>query len=225
LYLPLLSQRHDTVARGDFGEWILENIDACFKVAEDLGYGVERMEDIILVTGCHLAKSWVSVAFSDSRRGSEVSFGVRVSRSFGIHFDERNVNGRGLKLGPSGEVGFARSWAFSPSCPTLGLILCVQNLPQNQCIFVRGFRVKRILNIWPRIRGAGHPPDFGEREPESDRCLELTSVPADTDVCSYCHHFLTFADVSKYQDPLHVLSAHIAGVSTIIESPHVRISV
>ena len=114
LYLPLLSERQDTAARGDFGEWMLENIDACFKIAGDLGYGIERMEDIILVTGCHLAKSWVSAAFSDSRGSSEVSFGVRVSGNSGVHFDGRSVNGRGLKLGPSGEVGFARSWTFDP---------------------------------------------------------------------------------------------------------------
>jgi len=114
LYLPLLSERHDAVALGDFGEWIVRNIDACFKVAEDLGYGVERMEDIIIVTGCHLAKSWVSATFSESWGGSEVSFGVRVSRNSGVHFDERNINGRGLKLGPSGEVGLARSWTFDP---------------------------------------------------------------------------------------------------------------
>jgi len=101
----------------------------------------------------------------------------------------------------------------------------MQNLPQNQCIFVRGFRVTRILNIWPRLRGAGPVPDLGEREPESGRLLELISIPADIDVCSQRHHFLTFAKVSKYQDPLHVLSAHIAEVSTIIESPHVRILV
>jgi len=107
----------------------------------------------------------------------------------------------------------------------MDLIPCVQNLPQNQCIFVRGFRVARILSIWPRLRGAGPAPDLGEREPESDRRLELISIPADTDVCSRCHHFLSSADVSKYQDPLHILSAHIAEVSMIIESPHVGISV
>jgi len=107
----------------------------------------------------------------------------------------------------------------------MGLIPCVQNLPQNQCIFVRGFRVTRILSIWPRLRGAGPAPDFGEREPESDRRLELIGIPPDIDVCSHCHHFLTFADVAKYQDPLHILSTHIAEVSVIIESPHVRISV
>ena len=107
----------------------------------------------------------------------------------------------------------------------MGLIPCVQNLPQNQCIFVRGFRVTRILNIWPRFYGAGPAPDFGECVPESDRRLGLISIPADNGVCGHYHHFQTFADVSKYQDPLHVLSAHIAEVSMIIESPHVRISV
>ena len=225
LYLPLLAERHDTVARGDFGEWMLENIDTCFRVAEDLGYGVERMEDIILVTGYHLAKSWVSVAFSESRGGSQVSFGVRVSGSSGVHFDERNVNGRGLKFGPGGEVGFARPWVFDPCLHTMALAPFMQNLPQNQCIFVRGFRVTRILNIWPRLRGAGPAPDFGEHEPEPDRRLELISIPADTDVCSHCHHFLTSPDVSKYQDPLHFLSAHIAEVSMIIDSPYECISV
>jgi len=107
----------------------------------------------------------------------------------------------------------------------MDLIICVQNLSQNQCIFVRGFHVTRLLKIWPKLRGAGPAPDFGEREPESDRRLELISIPADTDVCSRCHYFLTFADVSKYQDPLHILSAQIAEVSVIIESPHVGISV
>jgi len=84
---------------------MLKNIDACFKVTNDLGYGVKCMEDIILVTRCHLAKSWVSATFSESQGGSQVSFGVRVSGSSGVHFNKQNINGRGLKLGPSGKVG------------------------------------------------------------------------------------------------------------------------
>ena len=106
----------------------------------------------------------------------------------------------------------------------MGLMPCVQNLPQNQCIFVRGFRVTRILNIWPRLRGAGPAPNFGEREPESDRSLGLIGIPSDN-VCSHCHRFLTFVNVSKFQDPLQILSARIAEVSLIIESPLVHISV
>jgi len=65
----------------------------------------------------------------------------------------------------------------------------MQNLPQNQCIFVRGFRVTRRRYFWPKLRGAGPAPDLGEPEPESDRRLELISIPADTDVCSHLSSF------------------------------------
>ena len=129
---------------------------------------------------------------------------------------------KGFEAWPEWRGGLCTTLGIQPVLTDHGLIPCVQDLPQNQCIFVRGFR---ILNLWPRLRGAGPAPDFGEREPESDRRLELISIPADIDVCSHYHYFLTFADVSKYQDPLHILSAHISEVSTIIESPHVDISV
>ena len=113
LYLPFLAERQDTVARGDFGEWMLQNVDACFKVAEGLGCGVTRMEDIVLVTGLHRARSWVNVAFSENRVGAQVSFGVRVFGNSGVHFDEQHVSGRGLKLGPSGVVRFCIKFKLS----------------------------------------------------------------------------------------------------------------
>ena len=114
MYLPFLAERQDTVARGDFGKWMLQNIDACFKVAEDLGCGVNRMEDIILVTGFHRARSWVNVAFSENRVGAQASFGVRVLGNSGVHFDEQYVSGRGVKLGPSGAVSFCIKLSFQP---------------------------------------------------------------------------------------------------------------
>lgn len=156
------AERQETVARREFGKWIIENVDACFKIAVDFGYAVDRMEDIVLVTGCHLARSWVNIAFSESRGGAEVSFRVQVSGNSSVHFDERDVRGRGLKLGPTGE-----------------------NLPLNQCIFVRGFRVARFLNIWPRLRAAGSASDTGQPEPEPDRRLELSSY--DGNINATCH--------------------------------------
>ena len=78
--------------------------------------------------------------------------------------------------------------------------------------------------MWPRLRAAGFTPDMGDPGPEFDRCLELISVPADADVCIFGHRFLTFADVSKYQDPLHLLAAHITEVSILVESPLTYIS-
>ncbi|KAH9961773.1 hypothetical protein BC827DRAFT_1201759 [Russula dissimulans] len=138
------------------------------------------MEDIILVTGRHLTKSWINVAFSEGRRGAQVSFGVRVTGASSVHLEERNVTGGELKLGPHGE-----------------------NLPENQCIFVRGYRVVRILNIWPRLRGlAGPAPDIPEPEPESGARLEPISIPADVN------------RDSGYRDPLHVLLDYIAENAT-----------
>jgi hypothetical protein len=75
------------------------------RVAEDLGLGVNRMEDIILVTGRHLARSSVSVVFSESRVGAQLSFVVRVSGDSGVYLEERSATGGDLKLGPCGEVG------------------------------------------------------------------------------------------------------------------------
>ena len=64
------------------------------------------MEDIILVTGRHLARSWVNVVFSESRGGTQLSYVVQASGNFGVHLEERSATGGDLKLGPSGEVGF-----------------------------------------------------------------------------------------------------------------------
>jgi len=106
LSLPFPAACEDTVAQGDFGKWLVKNIDRCMQVAEDLGLGVNRMEDIILVTGRHLARSWVNVVFSESGEGAQLSFVVRASGDSGVHLEERSATGGDLRFGPSGEVGF-----------------------------------------------------------------------------------------------------------------------
>ncbi|KAI0291208.1 hypothetical protein B0F90DRAFT_1778937 [Multifurca ochricompacta] len=150
LSLPVQAQRQDTVARGEFGRWIVKHINLWFAFTQELGLGLNRMEDIILVTGFHRARSWANIAFSE------------------------DIQGVVLNLGPSG-----------------------QNLPEDQCIFVRGFRVTRFIRILPRLRGAAGPaplPDGHEPEPDA----QLVSVPAGT----------------NYQDPLRTLLEYIAEVGT-----------
>ncbi|KAI0287780.1 hypothetical protein BC826DRAFT_1042527 [Russula brevipes] len=116
--LPFGAQREDTIAHGDFSNWIVKNVHHCIKIAEDYGSGIERMEDIILVTGRHLAKSWIYATFPESPENITITVQVRVPKTSAIHLREWNVNGGHLKLGPSGE-----------------------DLPENQCVFVRGYRV------------------------------------------------------------------------------------
>ncbi len=77
------------------------------RFAEEQGSSVSRMEDIILVTGRHLARSWVRAVFSDSRGGAQVTFVARVFGDSIVHLEERSTSGAQLELGPSGQVGFA----------------------------------------------------------------------------------------------------------------------
>ena len=67
----LLDQLHreDTVAGGEFAEWMVKHIDRWFSFAKNLHPEIERMEDIILVTGCHRTKSWANIVFQENRRG------------------------------------------------------------------------------------------------------------------------------------------------------------
>jgi hypothetical protein len=85
---------------------MIGNIDKLMRVAEDLGSGVTDTEDIILVTGCHLARSWINVTFSKNRKGAQVSFGVRRSGDSGVDFEEGDVDGGDVKFGPRGKVSF-----------------------------------------------------------------------------------------------------------------------
>ena len=110
LYLPFPAKREDTVARGDFEKWIINNIYNCMRLAEERGMGVNHMEDIILVTGRHLARSWVRVIFSESRGGAVVSFVAQASGDSVVHFEERNASGARLDFYSNDEVGFCRAF-------------------------------------------------------------------------------------------------------------------
>lgn len=114
LSLPFPAEREDTVARDDFGKWLVKNIDSCMRIAEELGLGINRMEDIILVTGRHLARSWINTVFSECRGRAQVSFIAQVTGDSSLHLEERNASGGDLKLGPSGEVGFVPFFSLSP---------------------------------------------------------------------------------------------------------------
>ena len=62
------------------------------------------MEDIILVTGRHLAKSWINVAFTQRRPDAGVSFDIQVYNDSQVHLEQQHVHWGELKLGPTGKV-------------------------------------------------------------------------------------------------------------------------
>jgi hypothetical protein len=113
--LPVPARREDTVARGEFQEWITKHIDRWFAFSQSLGLGIERMEDIVLVTGCHRTRSYANVAFSGSQDGAQVTFDVRVGGSgaeIKWNVPREQIRCVVLNCGPSGDVR-----PYSPSQP------------------------------------------------------------------------------------------------------------
>jgi hypothetical protein len=62
------------------------------------------MEDIILVTGCHIARSWIHVAFPGHRSQETVSFRADTDKNNTVYLREGLMDGVRLKLGPRGGV-------------------------------------------------------------------------------------------------------------------------
>ena len=89
--------------------WIVKHIDNWFAFARRLELGIENMEEIILVTGCDLTRSWTNIAFFENEVDAQVSFGVSVegptsNPSVDFQFSPENVRGAVLRHGPEGAV-------------------------------------------------------------------------------------------------------------------------
>jgi hypothetical protein len=102
------ARREDTLAKGDFGAWIVKHIDRWFAFARGLGLGIEQMEEIVLVTGCDHTRSWTNVAFLGSEYNAQATFGVKVDHSPAINIEwqssPEHVQGAVLHQGPDGMV-------------------------------------------------------------------------------------------------------------------------
>ena len=88
---------------------MIRHIDVWFAFAQQRGFGINR-EDLILVTGCHLARSWATIAFHE--RGERFSFGVWASGGTDVTWQFTPDGARGVpyNLGPSGQVRFCLSF-------------------------------------------------------------------------------------------------------------------
>ena len=109
LCLPITAKREDTMASAKFGEWIMKHIDRWFAWAREPELGVDRMEDIILVTGFHRTRFCVNVAFPGGQKNAQASFRAVVNHPSDIvainwQFSQERNRGAFLNCGPGGEV-------------------------------------------------------------------------------------------------------------------------
>ncbi|KAH9038301.1 hypothetical protein EDB84DRAFT_1479610 [Lactarius hengduanensis] len=173
LSLPVPARREDTLHRGHFREWILRHIASWYAFARELGMEIE-MEDIILVTGCHRTRSWTNTVFDEA--STRVSLGVDVdalgtSVNWRLGVSNFRLHGAVHNRGPYG-----------------------RRLPKNQCIFIRGFRVKRFFfGLVPRIKGAAEPkPDTRRNDGELEK--EVVPIPSVTKQAPDCDMALVHDD-------------------------------
>ena len=88
---------------------MIKHIDGWFAWSRHVGLDINRMEDIILITGTHRTRSFTNVAFLGGQGHAEVSFGAEVTDVLGhttIDWQILHEQNRGAMLnrGPIGEV-------------------------------------------------------------------------------------------------------------------------
>ena len=96
LSLPHGGLRTDVIRTKVFEEYARDNADSWYTWAQDNKLGVERMEDLILITGCTLVTSWAAAVF-DSHTTPEdaasISLHAQKFESGGAEFFWRNRHG------------------------------------------------------------------------------------------------------------------------------------
>ena len=111
-----MSRHENTLLRNVFGRWMVRHIDTWFAFARNLGL-VHQMEEIILVTGCDLTRSWANIVFLGGRTDAQVSFGVEANDStstnpiINFQISPGRIQGAVLHCGPKGTAA-VRSTPF-----------------------------------------------------------------------------------------------------------------
>jgi hypothetical protein len=94
LFLPHEGHREDIVRKRAFEDYIRDHVVSWFNWTQDNELGVERIEELILVSGCTLATSWAVAAFVDSTMEAEISLASRtLANNGGASFTWSNVRG------------------------------------------------------------------------------------------------------------------------------------
>jgi hypothetical protein len=176
----------------------VKHIDSLFAFAQNLELNIDRMEDIILVTGCDRTKSWTNIVFLGNQGGAQVSFGTSAggsNASVNFQFSPEHARGALVRQGPEGTVRLYAARNRQGIRGSIGMTSSYQGLDENQCVFIRGFRVAR--SFWTlrrRLKAAAGPsPDQDDGGPD----MEVISIPAITKVKDTAPLFSVFSDVFK----------------------------
>ncbi|KAI0280744.1 hypothetical protein BGY98DRAFT_288521 [Russula aff. rugulosa BPL654] len=93
LFLPHGGRRTDNTHTKVFEDYIRDHVASWFTWAQKNRRGVERMEDLILVSGCTLVSSWAAAAFVYNTKEARISLARRTFNNGGECFVWGNIRG------------------------------------------------------------------------------------------------------------------------------------
>ena len=93
LSLPNGAHSEDVIRTKVFEDYIRDHVDRWFYWAQNNKLGVERMEDLILVSGCTMATSWAAAVFGDNNSEAEITLSSRILSDFAASFACGNTRG------------------------------------------------------------------------------------------------------------------------------------
>jgi hypothetical protein len=93
LSLPHGGHREDVIRTKAFEDYIRDHVVSWFNWAQKNRLGVERMEELILVSGCTLVASWAAATLVDNTMESEISLASRPLNNGGASFVWSNIRG------------------------------------------------------------------------------------------------------------------------------------
>ncbi|KAI0049011.1 hypothetical protein FA95DRAFT_981020 [Auriscalpium vulgare] len=204
LVLPEQAQRLDVGTSPTYESYIAKHCDLWLAYAHQKGYGVD-LEDILLVTGCDLAKSWAVTAFISSEvDGSATLKGVDPSTlgdlSAPASMQWRNWHSQHAihNWGPepfaleSRPTGAHDSPAEDSATDPVWLSRTL--FPGfDQCVFVRGYHMKRRRLSDEQDEGLGEDEGKGSwRSDSSEYVVEVIGGSDQPQEPSACVHVLDY---------------------------------
>jgi hypothetical protein len=183
LFLPDDANRKDAINYRDYKQYMLRNIDA-WCALDDVQRLELEMEDLILVTGRDLAKSWLVAAFAGDDAGGSIQIGIEgpvgtAGLSVGASVSWQNARSVEYHWGPYPNItvanpptGSEQVQHLSSSSSSDQLHPRTVDLPgRDQCVWLRGLRVKRRpfpFNKWKKMEAAAEPKDLDMRDHDHD---------------------------------------------------------
>jgi hypothetical protein len=134
------------------------------------------MEDLILVSGCTFVSSWAAAAFVDKTMEAKISLTRRTLGNGGECFVWGNK--RGAVEYHDGTNLVRYPGIVYSTCTDFSFLYGKQNPPTtpDQCVFIRGFRAKRVLFRTISMQAAAEPrPDDPDNRRDDE--IQVTRVP------------------------------------------------